>query len=173
MVWFAWCKDLEKCFFFKNESYIESDYVGRTECSQLFDHICIYLLFLNLIYNNMFYPLLILITVLYSLLWEPHFPSGITSYPGTETSCPKQNTNVHVHQTAAQPLASPGMLWMVMARIRSMIRLQLLPLRTISSCSCLLSASWASGPWKLPLLLWCTSPFSILSECRIHRTADV
>ena len=60
-------------------------------------------------------------------------------------------------------LFSPGMLWMVMARMRRRMRRQLLPFFPTSSC-CLLPVSCSSElPEWGPLLLWWTSPFSILS----------
>lgn len=65
---------------------------------------------------------------------------------------------------------SPGMLWMVMARMRRRIRRQLLPVRPTPSC-CLLPVSCPSElPEWGPLLLWYTSPFSILSAWRRRVT---
>lgn len=58
---------------------------------------------------------------------------------------------------------SPGMLWMVMARIRRRMRRQLLPVCPTPSC-CLFPVSCPSELFEwVPLLLWYTSPFSILS----------
>lgn len=62
--------------------------------------------------------------------------------------------------------ASPGMLWMVIARIISRIRLQLLLLLPVGALS--LGTGNGGGPsgrlLPAPFLLWYGSPFSPLSE---------